>query len=163
MLKLETCKQIVLAQRHVHLVGNDGILRLRQVPVCEDVARKSPGGIMILTIVHHDLHHGSSIVVFRRTRLVLERIGATQGVVHLSELGVQLGCDRGELIFCIVTAGERTHAVVGVATVCVLITTIDGCSLVTTDRTGSRSGTRTLAVRLGETDVELMVVVDVPV
>ena len=48
---------------------------------------------MVLTIVHHNLHHRSSVVILRRTGLILERVGTTEGVIELTELRVQLGSD----------------------------------------------------------------------
>ena len=106
MLELETSKEVVLTQCDIQLVGDDGILGLSQVAVGKDIARQCPVRIVVLSVVHHDLDDRRSIVILRRTRLILERIGATQGVLQLAELRVQLGSDRGKAILCIVTAGE---------------------------------------------------------
>ena len=106
VLVLDTCEQVVLTQGDVHLIGDHRRLGLSQVTIGEDITRVSPCGIVILTIVHQDLHHRIAVTILRRTGLILERVSSTQGVVNLTELRVQLTGNRRELILSIVTAGE---------------------------------------------------------
>ena len=93
VLELDTSEEIVLTKGSIHLIGDDGGLRLCQVTVGEDITSQSPCGEVILTVVHYDLHHRSGIVILCRTGLILERVSTTEGVVELTELRVQLGSD----------------------------------------------------------------------
>ena len=86
VLKLNTSKEVVLTKCYVHLIGNHGILCLSQVTIGEDITRQSPCGIVVLTIGHQDFDNRSSVTIFSRTGLVLERISTTQSIVNLTEL-----------------------------------------------------------------------------
>ena len=72
VLELETCKQVMLAQCDVHLIGDHRILRLSEVAVGEDIACERPSGVVILTIVHDDLNNWCCIAILCRTWLILE-------------------------------------------------------------------------------------------
>ena len=118
---------------------------------------------MVLSVVHDDLNDRVVIAIFCRAWLVLEGIGATQCVTEDAERTVQLSSYGGEAVFCIIAAGEGIHGIGRQTSVGILVAAIDDIRLIATDSTRGRGTLRLLAVRLCEADIELMVVVDVPV
>ena len=88
MLELKTSKEVMLTESDVHLVSDNSSLRLCQVAVSEDITSVSPTGEVFLAIVHHNLHHRSSIIIFCRTWLILERICTTKSIINLTKLRV---------------------------------------------------------------------------
>ena len=107
MFKLNTTKQIVLAQLDVHLIGNHGGLRLGHILIGKQITRQCPRREQPLSVIHHDLNHGSRLTILITTGLILERIGATQRIMKFAELTVQFSSKRGKAILIIVTAGKR--------------------------------------------------------
>ena len=80
---------------------------------------------MVLSVVHHKLDDRSRIVILCRAWLVLERVGATQGVMEDAEGAVQLRSERGELILGIIAAAEGRHGIVRLSTIDILVAAIN--------------------------------------
>ena len=153
----------MLAQRDVHLIGDDGGLGLCQVAVGVEVACQGPAGEVILSVAHDNFNDGIALAVFVGAWLVLERVGAAKRVAPDTELTVQLSSKRRKAVLGIVAAGERRHAVVGIAAEVVLMTVKNRSGLVAANGARCRCRVTDFTVRLSEADVELVVVVDVPV
>ena len=96
VLVLQTAKQVVLTQLDIDFVGNHGSLGLGHIAISKQIAGKRPVRIMALTIAHHNLNHRYINTILVATGLVLIRVGATQGVMQLTELAIELGCYRSE-------------------------------------------------------------------
>ena len=163
VLILQSGKEVVLTQRDIHLIGDDGGLGLCQVAVGVQVACQSPAGEVILPVAHDNFNDGIALAVFVGAWLVLERVGAAKRIAPNTELTVQLSGKRRKAVLGIVAAGERRHAVVGVAAEVVLMTVENGCRLVAANGARCRCRVAHFTVGLGKANVELMIVVDVPV
>ena len=144
-LVLHTGNDVVLAEVHVHLIGHDEGLGLREVALREDVAGECPCGIVSLSVVHHHLDDGL-VAVLGAAGLVLEGVGGTQGVLHaLGQTAVQLACHTGEVEVAVVAAGEGAHAVVRAAAVGAVGAVVDVVALVYADGAAGAGSAGTLA------------------
>ena len=145
VLVLQSAKQIVFAQVYIQLIGDDSSLGLGYILIGKHIAHECPRWIMSL-LLHHDLNHWHTLAILIATRLILERICATQGVVQFAKLTVQLGCKRCKTELSDIAARERRHAIVGIATIRVLISTIYNRGAIATNASRCRCRVRLLAI-----------------